>query len=153
MLAIVGPTGSGKTALAMAVAERVGGEILSCDSVQVYQGFDIGSGFASTKMTGSEHNDAFIIDKSGDITTASNYSGGIQGGIANGADITFRVAFTPTATISTSQRTVNSSGEEIELKAKGRHDPCVGIRAVPVGIAMTNFVIADLLLIHKSKSL
>ena len=76
-------------------------------------------------MTGSEHNDAFVLNKSGDVTTASNYSGGIQGGITNGEDITFRVAFKPTATISTSQRTVNTSGEEIELKAKGRHDPCV----------------------------
>ena len=97
-------------------------------------------------MTGSEHNDAFVLNKSGDVTTASNYSGGIQGGITNGEDITFRVAFKPTATISTSQRTVNTSGEEIELKAKGRHDPCVLPRAVPMVEAMGCLILADALL-------
>ena len=97
-------------------------------------------------MTGSEHNDAFVLDESGDVTTDSNYSGGIQGGITNGSDIAFRVAFKPTATISTSQRTVNTSGEEIELKAKGRHDPCVLPRAVPMVEAMGCLILADALL-------
>jgi len=97
-------------------------------------------------MTGSEHNDAFVIGESGNVTTESNHSGGVQGGITNGSDITFRVAFKPTATIASSQRTVNTSGEEVEIKAKGRHDPCVLPRAVPMVEAMACLALADALL-------
>lgn len=136
------PAGLGDPVFSKLEAELAKGMM----SLPASKGFDIGSGFASTKMTGSEHNDAFVLNKSGDVTTASNYSGGIQGGITNGEDITFRVAFKPTATISTSQRTVNTSGEEIELKAKGRHDPCVLPRAVPMVEAMGCLILADALL-------
>ena len=115
-------------------------------SLPASKGFDIGSGFASIEMTGSEHNDAFVIGESGNVTTESNHSGGVQGGITNGSDITFRVAFKPTATIASSQRTVNTSGEEVEIKAKGRHDPCVLPRAVPMVEAMACLALADALL-------
>ena len=115
-------------------------------SLPASKGFDIGSGFASIEMTGSEHNDAFVIGESGNVTTESNHSGGVQGGITNGSDITFRVAFKPTATIASSQRTVNTTGEEVEIKAKGRHDPCVLPRAVPMVEAMACLALADALL-------
>ena len=115
-------------------------------SLPASKGFDIGSGFASIEMTGREHNDAFVIGESGNVTTESNHSGGVQGGITNGSDITFRVAFKPTATIASSQRTVNTSGEEVEIKAKGRHDPCVLPRAVPMVEAMACLALADALL-------
>ncbi len=111
-------------------------------SLPASKGFEIGSGFSGTLMTGREHNDAYYMD--GDrVRTKSNRSGGIQGGISNGEDIFFRVAFKPTATIMTGQETVSSSGEDTELKGRGRHDPCVLPRAVPMVEAMAALVICD----------
>ena len=136
------PTGLGDPVFSKLEAELAKGMM----SLPASKGFDIGSGFASIEMTGSEHNDAFVLDQSGNVTTSSNYSGGIQGGITNGSNISFRVAFKPTATISSSQKTVNTSGEEIELEAKGRHDPCVLPRAVPMVEAMGCLILADALL-------
>jgi len=111
-------------------------------SLPASKGFDIGSGFSSVEMTGSEHNDQFEPGDSMPVTT-SNYSGGVQGGITNGSEILFRVAFKPTATISTPQETVDNSNNPVTLEAKGRHDPCVLPRAVPMVEAMTLLVLAD----------
>jgi chorismate synthase len=102
-------------------------------------------------MTGAEHNDPFEI-QGGRVRTKSNHSGGIQGGISNGEDIVFRVAFKPTATILRPQATVNEAGEQVELAARGRHDPCVLPRAVPIVEAMAMLVICDHWLRHKAQS-
>jgi chorismate synthase len=111
-------------------------------SLPASKGFEIGSGFVSTRMKGSEHNDAFEVrDKK--VRTTTNNSGGVQGGISNGEDIFFRVAFKPTSTIARDQKTVTSSGEETTLAAKGRHDPCVLPRAVPIVEAMAALVLCD----------
>lgn len=118
-------------------------------SINAVKGFEYGSGFEGTKMKGSEHNDRFIT-KENKIRTNSNYSGGIQGGISNGEDIFFKVAFKPVATIMQKQTTVNSKGETVEMIGKGRHDPCVLPRAVPIVEAMAALVIADHLLRNKS---
>ncbi|MCU0567555.1 MAG: chorismate synthase [Oculatellaceae cyanobacterium Prado106] len=115
-------------------------------SLPASKGFEIGSGFAGTLLTGSEHNDEFYTDESGQIRTVTNRSGGIQGGISNGENILLRVAFKPTATIRKEQRTVNQAGEETTLAAKGRHDPCVLPRAVPMVEAMVAIVLCDHLL-------
>ena len=113
-------------------------------------GFDIGSGFEGTKMKGSEHNDEFV--KEGDkIITKSNYSGGIQGGISNGMPINFNVAFKPVATIVKSQSSINEDGETTEVTGKGRHDPCVVPRAVPIVEAMTALVLADFYLLNRTR--
>jgi chorismate synthase len=117
-------------------------------SLPATKGFEIGSGFAGTLLTGSEHNDEFYTDENGNIRTVSNRSGGVQGGISNGEDIILRVAFKPTATIRKEQRTVNSEGVETMLAAKGRHDPCVLPRAVPMVEAMVALVLCDHLLRH-----
>ena len=117
-------------------------------SLPATKGFEIGSGFAGTLMTGSEHNDEFYIDEAGEIRTVTNRSGGIQGGISNGEDIVIRVAFKPTATIRKEQRTVTNEGEETTLAGKGRHDPCVLPRAVPMVEAMVALVLCDHLLRH-----
>ncbi len=111
-------------------------------SLPATKGFEIGSGFAATKMKGSEHNDAFEM-RAGRVRTASNRSGGVQGGISNGEDIVFRVAFKPTATIATEQQTVTETGEATTLTARGRHDPCVLPRAVPMVEAMALLVLCD----------
>lgn len=111
-------------------------------SINAVKGFEIGSGFRAAQMKGSVHNDAFTVD----FETRTNYSGGVQGGISNGQDITFNVAFKPVATIHKEQKTVTKDGEEVLLKAKGRHDPCVVPRAVPIVDAMTYLVLADHLL-------
>ena len=111
-------------------------------SLPATKGFEIGSGFAGTKQRGSEHNDAFVME-AGRVRTETNRSGGIQGGISNGEPIFFRVAFKPTATIFQAQKTVTVSGEETELKARGRHDPCVLPRAVPMVEAMAALVLCD----------
>lgn len=117
-------------------------------SIPAVKGFEIGSGFGGTLMRGSEHND--IFEKEGEaIRTKTNFSGGVQGGISNGMDIYFRVAFKPTATIMQKQDSVNAQGESISLEAKGRHDPCVVPRAVPIVEAMTCLVLADLHLQNK----
>ena len=111
-------------------------------SLPATKGFEIGSGFAGTKQRGSEHNDAFRME--GDrVRTATNRSGGVQGGISNGEPIFFRVAFKPTATIFKPQQTVTTTGEDTELQARGRHDPCVLPRAVPMVEAMTAIVLCD----------
>jgi chorismate synthase len=111
-------------------------------SLPATKGFEIGSGFAGTKMKGSEHNDAFAMD-GGKVRTTTNRSGGIQGGISNGEAIFFRVAFKPTATIFKPQQTVTVRGEDTELQARGRHDPCVLPRAVPMVEAMAALVLCD----------
>ena len=111
-------------------------------SLPATKGFEIGSGFAGTKMRGSEHNDAFVME-GGRVRTTTNRSGGIQGGISNGEPIFFRVAFKPTATIFRPQQTVTTSGEATELQARGRHDPCVLPRAVPMVEAMAALVLCD----------
>lgn len=111
-------------------------------SINAVKGFEIGSGFASTKMRGSEHNDIFSSEE-GKIRTKTNNSGGIQGGISNGMDITFNVAFKPVATIMQAQSSVDVDGNEVKLKGKGRHDPCVVPRAVPIVEAMAAIVLAD----------
>ena len=120
-------------------------------SLPASKGFEIGSGFAGTRMRGSEHNDAFV-QEGGRVRTTTNRSGGIQGGISNGEDIVFRVAFKPTATIAQAQQTVSVTGEAAELKARGRHDPCVLPRAVPMVEAMTRLVLADHLLRQRAIS-
>jgi chorismate synthase len=112
-------------------------------SLPATKGFEIGSGFAGTLMTGSEHNDEFYTDEAGEIRTVTNRSGGTQGGISNGENIIIRVAFKPTATIRKEQRTVTQAGEETTLAAKGRHDPCVLPRAVPMVEAMVALVLCD----------
>lgn len=117
-------------------------------SLPASKGFEIGSGFAGTILTGSQHNDEFYRDEQGDIRTVTNRSGGVQGGISNGENIVLRVAFKPTATIRKEQRTVNCEGEETSLAAKGRHDPCVLPRAVPMVEAMVAIVLCDHLLRH-----
>lgn len=111
-------------------------------SINAVKGFEIGSGFAGTFLRGSEHNDAFI-NENGKVRTTTNYSGGIQGGISNGEDIYFNVAFKPVATIMMEQQTVNAAGEETIIQGRGRHDPCVLPRAVPVVEAMAALVLAD----------
>ncbi len=118
-------------------------------SIPAARGFEIGAGFASTAMFGSEHNDAFsMVD--GNIVTQTNHSGGVQAGITNGETITFRVPFKPVSTIFREQRTVTSQGEEVAFIAKGRHDPCVLPRAVPIVEAMTWLVLLDQVLRQKS---
>lgn len=118
-------------------------------SINATKGFSIGSGFMGVSMLGSEHNDAFV-NVDGAIRTETNYSGGVQGGISNGMDIDFRVAFKPTSTIAKSQKTVSPSGDEAMLEGKGRHDPCVVPRAVPIVEAMAALVLADHLLRHRA---
>lgn len=111
-------------------------------SIPATKGFEVGSGFAGTRMTGAEHNDPFE-NRDGRIRTGSNRSGGVQGGISNGEEIYFRVAFKPTATIIRSQQTVDKAGNPIELRGKGRHDPCVLPRAVPIVESMAALVLVD----------
>ena len=117
-------------------------------SLPASKGFEIGSGFDGTLLTGFEHNDEFYIDEHGEIRTVTNRSGGIQGGISNGENIIIRVAFKPTATIRKEQKTVTKEGEETVLAGKGRHDPCVLPRAVPMVDAMVALVLCDHLLRH-----
>ena len=116
-------------------------------SINAVKGFEYGSGFNGTKMKGSEHNDIIKTDE----TTLSNYSGGIQGGISNGMDIYFNVAFKPVATIMKDQESIDSRGKKTTLKGKGRHDPCVVPRAVPIVEAMAALVILDYTLINNSR--
>jgi chorismate synthase len=118
-------------------------------SINAVKGVEFGSGFCASEMRGSEHNDLFNTDG----TTKTNRSGGIQGGISNGMDIYFRVAFKPASTIMQSQQSINNSGQEIALDAKGRHDPCVVPRAVPIVEAMTAMVLADFYLLNRNSKL
>lgn len=119
--------------------------------INAVKGVEIGSGFSGVEMYGSEHNDEFI--KEGEqIRTSTNYSGGVQGGISNGEPLVFRVAFKPTATIMQAIDTLDENGNPIQLPAKGRHDPCVVPRAVPIVEAMCATVLLDLLLLQRSKT-
>jgi len=111
-------------------------------SLPASKGFEIGSGFAGVLLKGSEHNDPFVM-KDGKVRTVTNRSGGVQGGISNGENLVFRIAFKPVATIAQAQQTVSIDGQEAELKARGRHDPCVLPRAVPMVEAMTLLVLTD----------
>lgn len=121
-------------------------------SINACKGFEIGSGFQSIQLKGSQHNDELY--KEGDkILTKTNHSGGIQGGISNGMDIVFSSVFKPVATIMQTQTTLNMEGKSVELEAKGRHDPCVLPRAVPIVDAMAALVIADHLLRTRSNKL
>ena len=132
------PPGFGEPVFDKLEAELAGAML----SLPATKGFEIGSGFAGAKLKGSEHNDAFRME--GDrVRTTTNLSGGIQGGISNGEPIVFRVAFKPTATIAKSQQTVTITGENADLSSRGRHDPCVLPRAVPMVEAMTALVLCD----------
>jgi chorismate synthase len=115
-------------------------------SLPATKGFEIGSGFAGTQLTGREHNDAFVPGPEGRPRTRTNHSGGVQGGISNGEDVVIRVAFKPTATIASPQETVTRANEPAVLEAKGRHDPCVLPRAVPMVEAAVLLVLTDHLL-------
>lgn len=118
-------------------------------SINAVKGFEYGSGFEGVSLYGSQHNDVF--EKNGDkIVTKTNHSGGIQGGISNGQDIYFRVAFKPVATIMQDQESIDEKGEKVIVSGKGRHDPCVVPRAVPIVEAMAALVIADFYLLNKT---
>lgn len=119
-------------------------------AIPATKGFEIGSGFSGTTLRGSTHNDPFT-QKAGRLGTVTNHSGGIQGGISNGETIYFRVAFKPPATISLPQQTVNYDGETVTLRAKGRHDPCVVPRAVPIVESMAALVIIDMILRQEAR--
>jgi chorismate synthase len=112
-------------------------------SIPATKGFEIGSGFAGTQMNGSKHNDPFLLRENGSLGTSTNNSGGIQGGISNGEPIYFRIAFKPPATIGQAQETTGFDGKQVTLEAKGRHDPCVVPRAVPIVESMAALVLAD----------
>lgn len=121
-------------------------------SINAVKGFEYGSGFDGVSLRGSQHNDAFV-QQDGKIHTLTNHSGGIQGGISNGQDIYFRVAFKPVATIMQDQASINEAGESVTVSGKGRHDPCVVPRAVPIVEAMAALVLADFLLLSKTNKL
>ena len=118
-------------------------------SINAVKGFEYGSGFAGTRLKGSEHNDLFNEDGS----TKTNHSGGVQGGISNGEDIYFNVAFKPVATIMQKQQTIDSKGNSLEMQGKGRHDPCVVPRAVPIVEAMAALVMVDFWLLNRLSKL
>ncbi|MBE0567654.1 MAG: chorismate synthase [Krumholzibacteria bacterium] len=120
-------------------------------SLPAVKGFEIGSGFAGTRLRGSAHNDPFVARGDGALGTATNRSGGVQGGISNGEPVVFRVAFKPPATIAREQRTADFTGLEVELAAPGRHDPCVVPRAVPIVEAMAALVLADCALMQAAR--
>ena len=122
-------------------------------SINAVKGFQVGSGFSAAAMRGSAHNDAYRVGPEGDVRTATNRSGGVQGGISNGEDILFDVAFKPVSSLMRDQATVDREGRAVTLEGKGRHDPCVVPRAVPVVEAMTCLVLADHLLRQRSARL
>ena len=122
-------------------------------SINAVKGFEYGDGFDFATRRGSEVNDAFTTDSEGRVRTATNHSGGIQGGISNGEDIIFRVAFKPVATLLRDVNTIDKDGNSITLKARGRHDPCVLPRAVPIVEAMAAMVILDAYLLNKTTHL
>lgn len=122
-------------------------------SINAVKGFEYGEGFAGVTARGSEQNDVFLPNGHGGVTTRTNHSGGIQGGLSNGQDIFFRVAFKPVATILQSQQTVNRQGEAVTFKAQGRHDPCVLPRAVPVVEAMAAMTVLDFYLLNRTVTL
>ena len=122
-------------------------------SINAAKGFEYGLGFESTKIYGSQMNDLFTVDNTKKIKTITNNSGGLLGGISNGMPITFKVAFKPISTIMKDQKSIDKNGKEIIIKGKGRHDPCVLPRAVPIVEAMAALVIVDLLLRNRSSKL
>lgn len=122
-------------------------------SIPAVKGFEYGSGFAGTRLKGSQHNDVFMANAGGGLSTATNRSGGIQGGITNGEMIYFRVAFKPTATFGLPQQSVDFQGRPVLIEGKGRHDPCVLPRAVPIVESMAALVLADLSLLNRSSRL
>jgi chorismate synthase len=140
------PAGWGEPVFDKLHAE-IGKAVLSINAVK---GFEFGTGFAAAAMSGSQHNDAFVRLPDGTIGTGTNHSGGIQGGISNGADIYFNVAFKPVATIMQRQKTVDVHATPVEMTGRGRHDPCVVPRAVPIVEAMTALVLADHYLRHRT---
>lgn len=142
------PAGLGEPVFDKLHAE-IGKAMLSINAVK---GFEFGSGFDGIQMNGSAHNDEFFTEGD-EVKTKTNHSGGIQGGISNGEDIYFNVAFKPVATIMQDQASVNEGGEAVTVSGKGRHDPCVVPRAVPIVEAMSALVIADYLLISRSNRL
>ena len=121
-------------------------------SINAVKGFEIGSGFSGTDLKGSEHNDEFYSDETG-IKTKTNLSGGVQGGISNGETIYFNVAFKPTATIIKDQNSVDKDGNEVVVKGKGRHDPCVLPRAVPIVDAMLALTLVEHFLRNKTSKI
>lgn len=121
-------------------------------SINAVKGFEYGSGFEGIKLRGSKHNDEFV-NSGGKVSTKTNHSGGVQGGISNGEDIYFRVAFKPVATIMKDQQSVDKEGKEVIVSGKGRHDPCVVPRAVPIVEAMAALVIADFALRNKASKI
>lgn len=141
------PTGLGEPVFGKLHA-ALGSAMLSINSTK---GFEYGMGFEGVQYKGSEMNDAFYKDKDGKVSTKTNHSGGIQGGISNGEDIYFRVAFKPIATLLREQQTIDKEGNEMHLKAKGRHDSCVLPRAVPIVESMAALVLADYYLIAQTK--
>jgi len=143
------PVGLGEPAFGKLHAE-LGHAMLSINAAK---GFEYGMGFAGVAQRGSEQNDIFTTDEDGRIVTRTNHSGGIQGGISNGQDIYFRVAFKPVATLLREQPTVTVEGERTTLKARGRHDACVLPRAVPVVEAMAAITILDNYLLNKTTHL
>lgn len=128
---------------------RLGAAMLGINAVK---GFEYGSGFEGAKMRGSEHNDAFV-NEGGDVKTTTNLSGGVQGGISNGEDIYFRTAFKPVATIMKDQDSVDMHGNEVKVSGRGRHDPCVVPRAVPIVEAMAAITILDFYLLNRATKL
>ena len=140
------PTGLGEPAFGKLQAELARAML----SINAAKGFDYGTGFEGVSQRGSQQNDPFILDEDGAITTLTNHSGGIQGGISNGQDIYFRVAFKPVATLLQEQRTVTTEGEPTTLTARGRHDACVLPRAVPIVEAMTAITLIDNYLLNKT---
>ena len=123
----------------------------ACMSLPASKGFEVGSGFDGTLLSGKDHNDEFYVDADGRTRTRSNRSGGIQGGISNGETIVVKVAFKPTSTIGQLQNTVTRDGEEVELRGKGRHDPCVLPRAAPMVEAMVALTLLDALMQQKAQ--
>ncbi len=121
-------------------------------SIPSVKGFELGGGFAMTQQKGSEVNDPFEV-RGGMIHTRTNYSGGVQGGITNGEDVVFRVAFKPISSIGAAQKTITTKGQETEIRIEGRHDPCVVVRAHPIVEAMAAVVSCDFLLLHQSSRL
>lgn len=121
-------------------------------SINAVKGFEVGSGFAGTTLYGSEHNDEFYME--GDrVRTRTNNSGGVQGGISNGEDIWFKVAFKPTSTIMRDQQSIDANGNTVTVQGKGRHDPCVVPRAVPIVEAMSALVLADFYMLHQARNI
>ena len=142
------PIGLGESAFDKLHAD-LGKAMLSINAVK---GFEFGSGFAGVELKGSEHNDSFQTE-GGKVTTKTNHSGGIQGGISNGMPIVFRVAFKPVATLMKPQESIDQSGAIVTVEGKGRHDPCVVPRAVPIVEAMAAITLADHYLRNRSSKL